>query len=221
MYTSYYMSGNSTGWLEGYTFFNMTNVNFGPATLTLLNQSSLASPSQQAVSLMENTTWPIYVVNSNTIAFHLESPFAYFLGTIVTEGGLIYDSQWVFDNGGLGTPASPNSYFNQHPIPGTGPYEFSTIAEDNYAQFVQNPTYWGKSLNQSQIAANPALDPGHVKNVIIYYKPDDLQDTPISLREPCRLLRSRMQTGIWSSRVLTSISTPCFRQSRGSSPDLR
>ena len=174
MYTSYYMSGNSTGWLEGYTFFNMTNVNFGPATLTLLNQSSLATPSQQALSLMGNTTWPIYVVNSDTIAFHLESPFAYFLGTIVTEGGLIYDSQWVFDNGGLGTPASPNSYFNQHPIPGTGPYEFSAIAEDNYAQFVQNPTYWGKSLNQSQIAANPALDPGHVKNVIIYYKPDDL-----------------------------------------------
>jgi len=174
MYSFYYLSANSSGWLEGYTFFNMSSVNFGPSTLALLNQSGLLNPSQQALSIMMNSSWPIYVLDSSTIAFHLENPFQFFPGTLVTEAGLVFDSQWVLEHGGFGTATSPNSYFNQNPIPGTGPYEFTAVSENAYAKFAQNPTYWGNSLSQAQIAANPALDPGHVKNVIIYYKPDDL-----------------------------------------------
>jgi peptide/nickel transport system substrate-binding protein len=154
--------------------FDMSRVSFGPGTLALMNQSALASPSSQLRAIMTNTSWPIYVVDNNTIAFRLTNPFAYFLGTLVTEGGLIYDAQWAMKNGGLGTPSSPNSYFNQNPIPGTGPYQFTKVAENAYVQFTQNPTYWGRNLTAAQIAANPALDPGHVKNVIIYDTPDDL-----------------------------------------------
>jgi peptide/nickel transport system substrate-binding protein len=86
----------------------------------------------------------------------------------------MFDTQYVLNNGGFGTPTSINSNFNQHPIPGTGPYMVTDVSEGAYVQFTQNPNYWGANLSQSEVASNPMLDPGHVKNVIIYFKPDDL-----------------------------------------------
>ena len=50
MYTFYYLSANSSGWLVSYDLFNMSSVNFGPATLALLNQSGLNNPNSQALS---------------------------------------------------------------------------------------------------------------------------------------------------------------------------
>ena len=78
------------------------------------------------------------------------------------------------EHGGPGTAGAINVFFNTNPIPGTGPYEFSHIAEQSYALFTQNPTYWDSDLIAQQIQANPFLDPGHVKNIIVYYKADDL-----------------------------------------------
>jgi ABC-type transport system substrate-binding protein len=46
--------------------------------------------------------------------------------------------------------------------------------EQAYVQFTQNPNYWGKSLTPAQIAQQPIFDPGHVKNVMVYAKTDDL-----------------------------------------------
>jgi peptide/nickel transport system substrate-binding protein len=87
---------------------------------------------------------------------------------------MLFDSQFVLDHGGFGTPSSFNNYFNQNPIPGTGPYKVTGVSENNYVSFTQNPTYWGRDLTTAEIAANPYLDPGHVKNVIINYKADDV-----------------------------------------------
>lgn len=174
MYGFYYLSGNSSTWMESYNFFNMSNVNFGPATISLINQSSLSSPSQQTLSVMQNSAWPIYVTGPYTIVFRLQTPFAYFPGALVVYDGLIYDVQWLLDHGGFGTPTQFNSYFNQHPIPGTGPYIVTQVAEDNFVSFTQNPTYWGKNLTAAQIAEQPLFDPGHAKNVIVYYKASDV-----------------------------------------------
>ena len=41
MYGYYYLSGNSSTWLESYALFNMTNVSFGPATIAQINQSGV------------------------------------------------------------------------------------------------------------------------------------------------------------------------------------
>jgi ABC-type transport system substrate-binding protein len=87
---------------------------------------------------------------------------------------LIFDTQFVLEHGGFGTPVAINSFFNQNPIPGTGPYMVTKVAEDSSVQFIQNPTYWGRNLTQAQIQANPYMDPGHVKNVIIQAKTDDV-----------------------------------------------
>ena len=126
------------------------------------------------MNMMMNSSWPIYVTSPSQIVFHLAAPFNYFPGTLVAFEGLIFDSQWLLQNGGFGTPTSFNSYFNQNPIPETGPYEVTTVSENSYVQFVQNPKYWGDSLTPAQIAMQPMFDPGHVKTVIVKNVPDDL-----------------------------------------------
>jgi peptide/nickel transport system substrate-binding protein len=174
MYGFYYLSANSTAWLESYPIFNMTNVVFGPATLAMINQSGIINPSQSVLALMQNSSWPIWITNQNTINFRLSSPFQWFPGTLIAFDGLMFDVQWVMDHGGFGTPTAFNSYFNQHPIPGSGPYTVTGVSEDAYVTFAQNPNYWGNSLTAGDIQAQPIWDPGHAKNVVIYYKPDDL-----------------------------------------------
>lgn len=174
MYGFYYLSGNSSYWLESYNLFNMSNVNFGPATIALINQSGLIHPSQQALAIMSNSSWPIYVTGPNTIVFHLRSPFLYFLGILVAYSGMVFDTQWVLDHGAFGTPTSYNTYFNQHSIPGTGPYVVSGYSENAYMTFTQNPNYWGNSLTPAEISTNVVLDPGHAKSVTIWFKADDL-----------------------------------------------
>lgn len=175
MYGAYYLQANASAWFLSYDFFNMSNVNFGPATISLINQSGgLINPSSAALAIMENSSWPIYANGPDQIVFNLMSPFSFFPGVFISPFGLIYDAQFVLDNGAFGTPASPNALFNTTPIPGTGPYVITQINENAYVQFAQNPTYWGANLTQAQIAAQPQLDPGHVKNVIVYYKSDDV-----------------------------------------------
>src|SRR5208282_5969851 len=104
----------------------------------------------------------------------LIAPFNYFLGTLVVFQGLVFDTQWLLDNGGFGPPGTYNSYFNNNPIPGTGPYVVTSVSPNSYVKFSKNPAYWGDSLTPAQIQANEYLDPGHVQNVVIQVKADDL-----------------------------------------------
>ena len=175
MYGAYYLQGNSSSWMLSFDLFNMSAVNFGPSTISTINDSGgVVNPSQAGLLIMENSSWPIYATGPYQLVFHLQSPFSFFPGVFVSPFGLIYDAQYVLDNGGFGNATTINSYFNQYPIPGTGPYVITQISENAYVQFAQNPNYWGRNLSQTQIQAQPTLDPGHVKNVIVYYKPDDV-----------------------------------------------
>src|SRR5207245_10676429 len=117
-----------------------------------------------------NSSWPIFVTGQYQIAFHLTQTFNWFLGTLVASVGQLFDSQYVLQNGGFGTAASFNTYFNQHPIPGTGPYVVTDFQVNAFVKFAQNPQYWGRNLTSAEIAANPAIDPGRVKNVDLFYK---------------------------------------------------
>jgi len=173
MYGFYYLSGNSSSFLESYNVFDFSQVTFGPTQISMLNSSGLINPSAQALTMMQNTNWPIYVTNSSSIVFHLKSPFNYFLGTLVVYIGLIFDTQWLLDHGGFGTASGYNPYFNQHPIPGTGPYTVTQVSEGAFVKFAQNPNYWGDSLTPAQIAADPYLDPGHAANVVVQTVPTD------------------------------------------------
>ena len=174
MYGFYYLSGNSSTWLESYNFFDMSTARFGPSTIALMQQSGLINPNSRLMSIMTDSTWPIYVTGPYQIVFNLRSPFVWFPGAFVVFDGLIFDVQWLLQNGGFGTPTSFNSYFNQHPIPGTGPYTVTQVVQNSYVKFSQNQKYWGKSLSAAEIAAQPIWDPGHAANVIVYYKPNNI-----------------------------------------------
>ncbi|MFI5450314.1 MAG: ABC transporter substrate-binding protein [Candidatus Bathyarchaeia archaeon] len=174
MYAFYYLSANSSAWLFNYPVFNMNPVSFGPATIALLNQSGVINPSPQGMQLMQNSSWPIYVKSTYQIVFQLSGPFAYFPGTLVTHTGLMFDVQDVLDHGGFGTPTAINTYFNNNPIVGSGPYVVTQVSLNAYVQFAQDQNYWAKSWSSQQISQLPIFDPGHYKNVIMYMKPDDL-----------------------------------------------
>lgn len=172
-YGYYYLQANASNWWINYELFNMSGVNFGPATISAINASSLSNPSAEALAIMQNSSWPIYVTNPYQIVFRLDVPFQWFLGTLVSYQGLIYDAQYLLDNGGFGTPTSVNSNFDNVPLPGTGPYKISQVSENAYVEFQQNPSYWAEN-DTSLVASQPIFDPGHVKEVIVQYKPDDL-----------------------------------------------
>ncbi len=166
-YGFYYLSDNSTAWYNGYPLFNMAPVNFGPASISLLQQSGLINPNSQALAMMSNSSWPIYAPNQNTIVFQITHPFQWFLGTLQALLACIYDAQYLLQNGAFGTPTSLNTYFNTNAIPGTGPYMVTSVSNLQYVGFTQNPTYWGKNLPESTIVSNPVIDPGHVKNILV------------------------------------------------------
>lgn len=174
MYGLYYLSGNSSAFLNGYGVLNFTTVNFGPATLALMASSGVVSPTADLLKIMMDNAWPIYVTSPYQIVFHLQAPFLWFSKVLVSYVGLLFDTQYVLQNGGFGTPTAFNTVFNQHPMPGTGPYVVADVEEGVYAKFTQNPTYWGSNLTAAEIQANPYLDPGHVKTVIINAQTDDV-----------------------------------------------
>ena len=126
------------------------------------------------MSIMTNSSWPIYVSGPYTLIFNLKAPFLYFPLISVQFQGLIFDTQYVLNNGGFGTPAAYNPNFNSAPIPGTGPYTVTNVVMNSEVQFTQNPNYWAKNWTAAQSATNPYMEPGHVQNVVISVKSDDV-----------------------------------------------
>lgn len=169
-YGFYQLSGNASTFMGGVDLFDVSQVNFGPQTVQMLTQADFANPSTDVLAIMQNKNWPIYVTDPYTIVFHLKSPFSFVLGLLVGFEGEMFDAKWVLQNGGFGSPGQINPYFNDHPIPGTGPYMMTQVSVNQFVKFERNPNYWGKNLSADEIKANPLLDPGHVSTIIVYAK---------------------------------------------------
>ena len=181
-YSSFYLFDN-VSWAFAYAYPGVFNASyaapFGPATIQMFAQSGLSNPSAKALTYMQNTSLPIYVIGQYTLVFHMDKPFQFLLGVLEGLPGEIFDAQYILDSlsaaGGFPVYGSTAfGYYSNHAIPGTGPYAITTYVQNAYVTFTPNPYYWGANLNASQVAANPLLDPGHYKQIIIYYKADDL-----------------------------------------------
>ena len=176
VWTNFYLYSyelyNSTTFWSYLPLFNFSSVAFGPATMNMINESGLSSPSSQLLALMSNSSWPVYVNGSNTVVFQLMGPYSFFLNSFA-DFSMQTDPTFLLANGGPGTPTSPNTTFQTVALPGTGPYEVTNVVTNAYIQYKQNPSYWGKNLSASEIAANPILDPGHFQSVIVKYVADD------------------------------------------------
>jgi peptide/nickel transport system substrate-binding protein len=168
-YMLYDLEGNfSTFWL-GMPIFNFSHVAFGTGTLNTLNQSGLVNPSSAALTIMQNSSWPVYTSGPNNVIFQTDTPFSFFLPSLTGWTGFQMDSQYIIQHGGPGAPGSPNSYFAYPPniIPGTGPYVLTNATPGSVAVFQQYPNYWGNKLTAVQISGNPFIDPGHFKTVVV------------------------------------------------------
>jgi len=176
MYNYYLTSGNSSTWWGGYPLFNMSPVNYGPATIDMINTSGLSNPSAQVLSIMQNTSWPIYATGPYQIIFHQAGENLLLLPSLSTGTPFMElpDAQWISANGGPGSALSPNQFLMTNAAPGTGPYTITGFQVNSYIKYTQNPKYWGRSLSAAQIAENPLIDPGHVNTVFIYFKSDDV-----------------------------------------------
>jgi len=172
-YMLYYLGGNSSTFWGSLSIFNTSSVDFGPGTLAMINQSSMANPSPQLLAIMSNSSWPSYAPNATTIVFNMAYPFIFFLNTFSGFEGEIFDPVFVMQHGGPGASVAINSYFNSNPIPGTGPYQVSNVVTESSVTLVRNPNYWGKNLSPSQISANPMIDPGHYHTILVRNVPDD------------------------------------------------
>jgi len=172
-YLTYYLSGNFSSFWSLLPLFNLTAVNFGPATISLMSQSGMVTPSSQLISIMSNQSWPVYVNGPDTIVFRMVGPYVFFPNSFSFGVAEITDPTFVFQNGGPGTPSTPNSYFVNNPPPGTGPYMVTNVVPSSSIEFHQNPSYWGASLNSAEVAANPVLDPGHFSTIIVQFKASD------------------------------------------------
>jgi len=171
-YLQYYMFANATNFLYGIPVFDFSKVSFGPATVSQLEQDNLASPSQSVMTMMSDTSWPVYVTGPNTIVFQMIHPYGQLLSLLSAPLSLEFDANYVLQHGGPGVPGSPNSYLLLNPPPGTGPYVISSVVTNSRYVYTQNPTYWAKGLSAADIAANAALDPGHFQTIVANYVPD-------------------------------------------------
>jgi peptide/nickel transport system substrate-binding protein len=154
---------------------NTSNIVFGAGQISELQSSGLSNPSGAALAMMTNSSWPIYVTSPSQIVFQLREPYPYLLDMLAGVATEQWDATYLLNNGGF--PLYGTSQFGAYEttiIPGTGPYTVSNFSANAYITFTQNPSYWGRSLTAAQISANPYLNPGNVKTVIVNYKPDDL-----------------------------------------------
>jgi len=176
IYGWYWLNGNNSNFMYGLSLFDISNIDYGPGTLRIFEESGLEDPTPEALAIFENRDWPIYCEGPYKIVFNLGVPYAepFFLGMLNGHQGLIYDGQYLLDHGGYGEMANPNPYFNENVFPGTGPYKVDEVEVNSYVKFSKNPYYWGNALSKEEIKRNPILDPGHVETVIINTRTDDL-----------------------------------------------
>jgi len=176
-YFWYFISGNASNFWLGLNVFNVTGVHFGQSTFSLINQSGLATPSQQLMSLMSNSSWPAYVTSPETIVFRMDTPFPFFLATLLNTLGWMWDPYYFVQHEGstnAGAVEAVSSYWNTNSVPGTGPYMITNVQVNAFITFEKNSNYWGSNLSSAEITANPVLDPGHYNTIIAQYKPDDV-----------------------------------------------
>ena len=147
MYGLLHLTGNASGWASGYTVFNMNNADFGPATLALMSQSGLVNPNSQLMSIMTNSSSPIYVSGPYTLIFNLKVSISILPSGLGSVPGLIFDTQYVLNNGGFGTPAAYNPNFNAAPIPGTGPYTVTNVVMNSEVTIYSESELLGEKLD--------------------------------------------------------------------------
>jgi ABC-type transport system substrate-binding protein len=120
--------------------------------------------NQTIQKLMAYPNQAVVVLGPYEVEINLMHPYMYFLQDIASWWGAMVPPAYVDANGGV-QPNTPNSYLCQYGMPGTGPYEISSVTgtPGEFTEIILkiNPNYWGNNYPPGTL---PVLDqPGHIQ----------------------------------------------------------
>jgi ABC-type transport system substrate-binding protein len=120
--------------------------------------------NQTIQKLMAYPNQAVVVLGPYEVEINLMHPYMYFLQDIASWWGAMVPPAYVDANGGV-QPNTPNSYLCQYGMPGTGPYEISSVTgtPGEFTEIILkiNPNYWGNNYPSGTL---PVLDqPGHIQ----------------------------------------------------------
>ncbi|EZQ04897.1 peptide ABC transporter permease [Candidatus Acidianus copahuensis] len=106
----------------------------------------------------------IVVKGPYEVQINVMEPYRFFLEDIAAWWGAIVDPVFVDQHGGV-QPNTPNSYANDHGMPGTGPYEIYSVSPGLTTIVLKaTPNYWATGKNVPSVA-----QPAHIQIIEIEY----------------------------------------------------
>ncbi|HEU12668.1 MAG TPA: hypothetical protein ENO35_01090 [Euryarchaeota archaeon] len=141
-------------------------------TADILNSINYINPSQKDLYYMKYPNQSVQVVNPYKIIIHLGygyngyRPYNAFLATLITPMAAAVDPVVIKQHGGV-VAGSPNPWMESNAI-GTGFYTLYSNIPGQSITLKASDSYWAKNLQQSQL--NYAIEPPHIKYIVINYK---------------------------------------------------
>ncbi len=141
-------------------------------------QAFLISYNKQAVVVPDyNMSTKMGLHNNLNITINLANPYPYFLKDMAEWWGNIADPLFLDQSSHDGvTAAAANNYTDVNGMPGTGPYNITTVGSGlNTVTLTKNANYWGDqywntTTGKAKVAGFPAVaQPAHIKTIIIDY----------------------------------------------------
>ena len=119
----------------------------------LLNVLDNFNPSNATqLAIMENPNQGVQVVNNDTLRFNLMQAYPSLLIVLPPQWGAFVDPVWINNAANCGGVVNNTicSKSSTGGMPGTGPYEYSTIGPSNsFVVLKANPVYWAKQYSWS------------------------------------------------------------------------
>jgi peptide/nickel transport system substrate-binding protein len=150
-------------------YLNSSGVTAGDLN-SMNTRTNTPGSNQTLLSIMENSSNSVTVLNATTVQFHLTNPYAAFLDNLPCSCvGSFSDPYTVEQHGGV-VADQPNTWMSSNATTvGDGPYIMQTWVPNQYAILVKNPNYWAENYTNNLI-----LKPGTIPEIIINYKTDEL-----------------------------------------------
>jgi len=164
IYRTMLMAGTNAYVFE--QLFNTSGVTVGDLN-ALNNPQNSPGTNSTLLSIMQNSSHSITVLNSTSVQMHLTAPFVGLLYE-ATNGApwLFHDPYEIEQHGGV-VAGQPNSWMALNGTTvGDGPYVESQYVVNEYIVLKANPHYWAQNFTSDLL-----LRPAQIPTVTVYYQP--------------------------------------------------
>jgi ABC-type transport system substrate-binding protein len=148
--------------------FNESGVTLGD--LNSFNVSTNVPTNTTLLSIMENSSNSVTVLNASAVQFNLYSPYVPFFQTMPTGFAWAFVDPYLQEQHGGVIPNQWNPYMVIHASDvGTGPYVVQQYVQNAYTVLEANPNYWAQNMT-----GNFILHPARIQQITINYKTNEL-----------------------------------------------